>query len=418
MITGRFRSLPGWCQAICWLTLLWCSLSQAEPVLDWSRDWRQQVASDSRWQAYFSHSASLQQQDQQQLSTELQQLKWAQPKLPTKHKAFGFVVQPAPQFWHSAEAARQAKVMLSFQTPSGGWSKRTDMASQARQPGQQYGVEKNYIPTFDNGATSTQLRWLASYYSYADASLQPQLLSAIQRGIAFVLAAQYPNGGFAQTYPLRGGYHDAITLNDGVMETLLRLLQDVALSPQFAMVAPDLKTQAAQQFELGLQLLLRSQLRLNGELTVWAAQYHPVRLTAVAARAYEWPALVSSESAGITLLLMEQPPTAAIIDSVEAAVRWFERQQIRDQQLLRDADGIRLQANPGAKPLWARFYDLAAQQPLFVDRDGKRYASLAQLSLERQLGYGWYQSHAAKVLTAYPAWQLRVRASTRPAVSH
>jgi PelA/Pel-15E family pectate lyase len=268
-------------------------------------------------------------------------------------------------------------------------------------------VEKNYIPTFDNGATSTQLRWLASYYPYADAALQQQLLSALARGVAFVLAAQYPNGGFAQTYPLRGGYHDAMTLNDGVMETLLRLLQDVALSPTFAMLPQDLKTQAASQFQLGLQLLLRCQLRLNGELTVWAAQYHPVELTAVAARAYEWPALVSSESAGITGLLMEQPPTPAIIQSVEAAVRWFERQQIRDQALLRDAQGVRLQTSPGAKPLWARFYDLAQQQPLFVDRDGQRYARLSQLSLERQLGYGWYQSQAATVLKAYPAWRQR-----------
>ncbi len=407
MMKGRFRTWPVWRQAVCWLALLWCPLLQADPALDWRQDWRQQAARDSRWHAYFSHSASLRQQDQQQLDTELQQLKRAQPKLPAKHKAFGFVAQPAPQFWQSAEAARQAKVILSFQTPSGGWSKRTDMASQQRQPGQQYGVEKNYIPTFDNGATSTQLRWLASYYPYADAALQQQLLSALARGVAFVLAAQYPNGGFAQTYPLRGGYHDAMTLNDGVMETLLRLLQDVALSPTFAMLPQDLKTQAASQFQLGLQLLLRCQLRLNGELTVWAAQYHPVELTAVAARAYEWPALVSSESAGITLLLMEQPPTPAIIQSVEAAVRWFERQQIRDQALLRDAQGVRLQTSPGAKPLWARFYDLAQQQPLFVDRDGQRYARLSQLSLERQLGYGWYQSQAATVLKAYPAWRQR-----------
>lgn len=104
---------------------------------------------------------------------------------------------------------------------------------------------------------------------------------------------------------------------------------------------------------------------------------------------------------------MEQPATPAMIHSIEAAVRWFARQQMRDHRLLRDAQGVRLEASPGAKPLWARFYDLAQQQPLFVDRDGQRYASVSQLSKERQLGYGWYQSRATTVLKDYPAWRQR-----------
>jgi PelA/Pel-15E family pectate lyase len=380
----------------------------ADPESDLHHQWRQPLQQDARWQPYFVHSAALQAQDEQQLATELKQLKRATATLPAKHAKFGFEPKPAPSFWQSAAAHQQAQVILSFQTPSGGWSKRTDMAAQQRQLGQQFGVEKNYIPTFDNGATSTQLRWLAAYYPQAEASLKPAVLQAISRGVAFVLAAQYPNGGFAQTYPLRGGYHDAITMNDGVMETLLRLLQDVATQSQFAMLPVALRKQAAQQFQLGIQLLLSSQLQLQGELTVWAAQYHPVELTPVAARAYEWPALVSTESAGITLLLMEQAPTPVIIQSVEAAVRWFERQQISGHKLQRDAKGARLVPSAGAKPLWARFYDLTTQQPLFVDRDGQRYADVSQLSVERQRGYGWYQSDAAKVLKAYPAWRQRL----------
>nr|WP_233078646.1 pectate lyase [Rheinheimera soli] len=206
-----------------------------------------------------------------------------------------------------------------------------------------------------------------------------------------------------------GGYHDAITLNDNVMVQLLRLLKKVATEPQFAFVEADIKQQAQQQFLCGVELLLKAQIRLKGELTVWAAQHHPLTLSAVKARAYELPALVSSESAEVTLLLMQLPkPSRAVIQSVEAAVAWFKAKQIHNTEMQRSDSGVRFFKKAGAKPLWARFYDLQKQQPLFVDRDGTIVRSMAELSIERQKGYGWYQSNAEAVLKAYPVWQSKL----------
>src|SRR3990167_6863765 len=218
--------------------------------------WRDQLASEPKWQQYFSRSKQLQQLDQQQLKQELIQLRLPISTLPAKDLKFGFPPEPNLAFWLSDEASRIAQVILSFQTPSGGWSKRTDMASRPRQPGQLYGTEADYIPTFDNDATSTQILWLTAFLPYASEASRSELQQAIERAIGFVLAAQYPNGGFAQTYPLRGGYHDAITLNDHVMVRLLKLLQKVATEPQFVFVKSSIRQQAKQQFLRGIKLLL------------------------------------------------------------------------------------------------------------------------------------------------------------------
>jgi PelA/Pel-15E family pectate lyase len=377
-----------------------------DPELDLNHQWRSTAQQDAKWQRYFAQSESLAAQDHAALQNELTALQQTKPTSPHKHKQFGFDPKPDMAYLQSKAAAHVAQVILSFQTPSGGWSKRTDMAEQPRQPGQMFGVEKNYIPTFDNGATTTQLRWLAAFYPYAAKDLQPQVQAAIEHGIEFIIQAQYPNGGFAQTYPLRGGYHDAITLNDQVMEELLTLLRDVSADPQFAMLPTALRQQAKQHFALGIQMLLKAQVRLNGKLTIWAAQHHPLTLEPAPARAYELASLVSSESAGITLLLMEIPhPSAEVVSAIEAAVAWFERTQIRDTKMQRDETGIHLIPEPGAKPLWARFYDLERQQPLFVDRDGSIKGSATELSIERQNGYGWYQNNGAAVLKAYSKWR-------------
>lgn len=400
-----FRSQTFCCGLV--VLFLACPMKAAvDPELDHSHLWRQQVSGNAAWQAYFKKSADLAALDQAQLQRELQRLKQPQAQLPLPHKQFGFEPAPMQDFLQSTQAIHVAQVILSFQTPSGGWSKRTDMATVPRQSGQQFGVEHNYIPTFDNGATTTQLRWLAAFYPYAPAAFQPKLKAALEKGVQFVLAAQYPNGGFAQTFPLRGGYHDAITLNDHVFMELLRLLHDVANAPQFALLPEKIRHQAQQQFVLGKELLLKAQVKLNGKLTIWAAQHHPLTLEPIAARAYELAALASSESAGVTLLLMElTEPSAEVIQAVEAAVSWFREKQILETKVERDHNGMHLLPAPGAKPLWARFYDLKTQQPLFVDRDGSIKAKVSDLSLERQQGYGWYQSNAAAVLKAYPKWQ-------------
>ena len=87
-------------------------------------------------------------------------------------------------------------------------------------------IHWNYIGTFDNDATITQLRFLAKVIA-ADPQRGGAFRSSFLRGLDYIFAAQYPNGGWPQVWPLEGGYHDAITINDDAMLNILTLLSDV-----------------------------------------------------------------------------------------------------------------------------------------------------------------------------------------------
>ena len=68
---------------------------------------------------------------------------------------------------------------------------------------------------------------------------------AFDKGVVYLLNAQYPNGGFPQVYPLQGGYHDAITFNDNAFAQVADLLATVAARQgDFAFVAPELAGRA------------------------------------------------------------------------------------------------------------------------------------------------------------------------------
>ena len=62
----------------------------------------------------------------------------------------------------------------------------------------------------------------------ATATDEPRYRESFLRGVDYLLAAQYPNGGWPQVFPLEGSYHDAITFNDGALVNVLSLLHDVA----------------------------------------------------------------------------------------------------------------------------------------------------------------------------------------------
>jgi PelA/Pel-15E family pectate lyase len=69
-------------------------------------------------------------------------------------------------------------------------------------------------------------------------------------------------------------------------------------------------------------------------------------------------------------------------------------------------DGSRaLVAEEDADPLWARFYELDGDRPIFGDRDGKVYYDLSEISRERNLGYGWYTEHPYKVQKQFRKWR-------------
>ena len=53
---------------------------------------------------------------------------------------------------------------------------------------------------------------------------------------------------------------------------------------------------------------------------------------------------------------------------------------------------------PGALPLWARYYDLATGRPIFGDRDRTIHDDVHDLSAERRNGYAWFTTAPVKAL--------------------
>ena len=163
-----------------------------------------------------------------------------------------------------------------------------------------------------------------------------------------------------------------------------------------------------------MDCILKTQVRLNGTLTVWCAQHDRESLKPAKARSYELPSLSGHESVGIvTYLMTVEDPSPEIVASIEAAVSWFREHQLIGVKIERfDAPDtpkgtdIRLVKNSEAPPLWGRFYDLKEQRPIFCSRDGIPRRSMEEISYERRNGYSWLGEYARDLLKKhYPAWK-------------
>ena len=75
----------------------------------------------------------------------------------------------------------------------------------------------NYVGTLDNDATNTQLRFLVLVSGQTPGADGDAYRASFLKGVRYLLAAQFPNGGWPQVWPLEGGYHDAITFNDNAV---------------------------------------------------------------------------------------------------------------------------------------------------------------------------------------------------------
>jgi len=157
---------------------------------------------------------------------------------------------------------------------------------------------------------------------------------------------------------------------------------------------------------------------VNGRRTVWCAQHDEVSFGRVPARTFEVASLSGSESVGVVRFLMSiKDPSPAVVDAVEAAVAWFEQSELKGIKWIKKADA----AQPGGfdcvvvkdpdSSVWARFYEIGTNRPIFTGRDGVVKYDVAQIEHERRTGYAWYVDAPEKLLKRdYPAWRKRVRA--------
>ncbi len=313
--------------------------------------------------------------------------------------------------WYaSAEAKEVADSVIQYQSPQGGWPKSTNLAKPPRTPDDIPPLGRGRANSLDNEATTLPMAFLARV---AHATGEAKYRASFLRGVDYLLAAQYPNGGWPQFWPLREGYYSRITYNDGAMIRAMTILHDVACGqPPYDFVDASYRGRAADAVARGIGCILKTQIEQDGKLTAWCAQHDEKTLEPAWARAYEPPSLSGAESVGIVRFLMSvEKPTPEIIASIEGAVAWLRSvamKGVRHESIRRD-DGRRertLVPDPAAPSLWARFYELGTNRPLYLDRDSVFRYDFAEISYERRSGYSYHGTWAASLLaTEYPAWR-------------
>jgi PelA/Pel-15E family pectate lyase len=361
------------------------------------------------WAQYLAESARLREADEAFLAAEVKAAGLTAALVPVKGRAPG--VQRPPEFWAGPEAARVADNLVSFQTPAGGWNKNTDHATAPRRRGERFGYEAGYVGTIDNDATITQLRFLGRTLAATRGSARREVWQAAWlRGINYLITAQYPSGGWPQVFPLEGGYHDAVTYNDGAMTNVLSFLRELA-DPREPGVVPalpaEMRARVATALARGLDCLLASQIKVQGRRTVWCQQHDCITLAPCSARAYEMPAQATGESAGILTYLMSLPtPSPAVVAAVQAAAGWLSRTALHDIAFkpAPGGGGRQVIAVPGAGPIWARYYEIGTDRPVFGDRDRSIHDDVSEISAERRNGYAWFGDGPKRALDHYRKW--------------
>jgi PelA/Pel-15E family pectate lyase len=323
------------------------------------------------------------------------------------------ILRQKPEWYASPGARALADNVIRWQSPMGGWPKNTDLAAPPHAleaPGE--AMPRRTADTIDNGATTTPMRFLALM---VQATRNTEYRAAFDRGVDFLLAAQYQNGGWPQYFPLRKGYYSHITYNDDAIVNVLTLLRAAAAgAPPYDFVDAKRRARSAAAVSRGIDCILRTQIKQNGKLTAWCAQHDETTLEPAWARNYEPPSLSGGESVGIVRFLIEiEQPTPEIVAAVSGAVTWFESVKIHGARLeeFTGADvkrDKRVVADPTAEPLWARFYQLGTNRPVFTGRDKVIHYAISEIEHERRNGYSYYVTSPASLLGRdYPRWRAK-----------
>ncbi len=243
------------------------------------------------------------------------------------------------------------------QRSAGGWDHRVDVAGLER------GLAGHEQPsgrcTLDDNISQGALDFLMSLDRVVD---EDWLSQAVELGLAFLEQSQFENGAWPQWYPLRGGYHDHYTFNDNAINDCIRvLLRAHELYGREALL---------ECAERGGDFIILSQ--IAAPQPGWAQQYSH-DLEPAWARKFEPPAVCSAVTARnlhTLVALYRYTGKEEYLAPIPAAIDWLDRSRLDDD-------------------LWARFYEVGSNRPIYGDRDGESHYELEEISEERRRGYAW-----------------------------
>lgn len=309
-----------------------------------------------------------------------------------------------------------AEKMMIYQLPNGGWGKhmsdKKDVDYRKKIDPKLLKIIKandNNLATIDNNATSREINGLINAYG---TTKNPAYLKSAEKGIEYLLSMQYANGGFPQYFPNTSVYRKQVTYNDNAMINVLTILYNISEGKDgFDVVSSKLKDKSKVALQKGIACVLKTQVLQNGKLSIWADQYNEVTLVPEKARAFEPMSLATGESVNIVKFLMMQPVTPEIEKSIRSAIQWFKESKIDGYtyNVSKESDkAVRTLSKKEGSAVWARFYDIPTNKPVFGDRDGSVKFNYEDVSEERRMGYSWYNESGTKLIeNEFPKWLKR-----------
>lgn len=264
--------------------------------------------------------------------------------------------------------------------------------------------------TIDNDATSREIKYLVKAYKQTGNIVY---LKAAEKGISYCLKAQNPKGGWPQYYPDASLYRAQITYNDNAMVNVLNILQDIIEKKNgFEQVSPVYLPASKVAIQKALICILQTQIVVDGKLTAWCTQYNPNTLQPEMARKFELISISANESVGIIRFLMRQEhPSKEVKEAIIAAIDWLKQVQIKGYKYVDiDAPSLtkgrdRVILPDSSSVIWARFYEIGSNRPMFSGRDSIKKYAVSEIELERRTGYAWYGTWPLMLLEKeFPIW--------------
>jgi PelA/Pel-15E family pectate lyase len=329
--------------------------------------------------------------------------------------------QPSQAEYRPEQVREIVTNILLFQRTNGGWPKDYDMLAilTPEQKAQVLATKERNDTSFDNGNLHSQVSYLAHAYAAAH---EPNWRDACLRGLDFVFASQYPNGGVPQRFPDAKDFHAHITFNDYVMVGCMNLLQDAAEpAPCFAWLDATRRDRAREAVRRGIDCILKCQIRINGKLTGWCQQHDEKAFAPRPGRTFELASICPQDTVYTLRFLMRlDDPSKEVIESVASATTWLRQVQLSGIRVHRvkstpvtfekhDADfDTVVESDPQAPPIWARHYEIGSNRPVFAGRDGIKHYALAEIERERRTGTPWYGAWPQDFLEVeYPQWRAK-----------
>lgn len=329
------------------------------------------------------------------------------------------ILKREPIWYPTDEAVTIALQLLIHQKENGGWEKNRDNAALLTLKQRDSILKKKSViseTTIDNRTTYTQIAYLAKVITGLTNSNPkraeiPVLKESFNKGLDYLLAAQYENGGFPQFFPLKKGYYTHITFNDDAMIGVLKVLREIAKkNDDYLFVDEERRAKAEKAVEKAMPVLFKTQVLINGKKTVWVQQYDEFSLKPAAARAFEPISLTSGESVGIVrFLMLDANPNQEKIDAIESAIAWFRANKIEGIRWTNKNGEFSVVKDKNAPPIWARFYEIDTMKPIFIGRDSVIKYDVSEIEAERRNGYAWYISEPNELLEKdYPKWKEKI----------